>query len=145
MAQQTLNDDESGLTIRGKINTNFSELYNSDQETVVLQANGVIAGHKLVSSLGGFISYADSSSLEAINNIIGISTNAATNGEDVTIVTSGYISESGWNFTPSDPIFVGANGALTQSVDGSMKFILIVGFADTATSIFIDIKVPIIL
>jgi hypothetical protein len=54
------------------------------------------------------------------------------------------MTEAGWAWTIGSPVYLSANGTLSHTAPSS-GFALVIGFALTATKIFIDIKQPIIL
>lgn len=101
-------------------------------------AENISGGRVVTSDSNGEIIYS--------NDIypLGISTNAATIGGVVNILSTGSIIDPAFNFTPSLPIYQGLNGALTQLVP-SFGFIQQVGIAKSQTEIAIGIKSPIIL
>lgn len=70
--------------------------------------------------------------------VIGISTNSASIGENVTIKTSGQMTDGNWSFTKG-PIFLGSNGTLTQTAPSGGLIVAQIGRAITSTTIVIDI------
>jgi hypothetical protein len=87
----------------------------------------------------GFAVYADSSNLQHMQNVLGLSINAVTDNSYVTIRTSGYLEEPGWNWTPYVPVFLGTNGNLTQ-VPPTSGFSLVVASVLSPTKLLINIK-----
>lgn len=76
--------------------------------------------------------------------VIGITETAAPLGGPITIRRVGRIDFSGWSWTPNNPIFVGASGALTQTPPvNPAVFSQIVAVALAATSIYVGIREPI--
>ena len=77
-------------------------------------------------------------------SIAGVSSTSTASAEsDITIVRSGEVEDSGWSWTPGAPVFLGLNGALTQTHSPSWAFSLIVGMAISATRIVVDLRDPI--
>lgn len=70
--------------------------------------------------------------------VIGISTTAANTGENITIKTSGQITDASWNWTKG-AIYLGANGSLTQTAPTGGSIVVHVAKAITATTLIIDI------
>ena len=106
-------------------------------------ANGAISGHRVIRcDSTGKAAYADSNTTAHANSVIGISTNAAVNGDIVNVQFSGEVEEPSWNWTPNMPVFDGVNGTLTQT-SPTQGFSLVVGFAVTPTKIVVGIKQPI--
>lgn len=73
---------------------------------------------------------------------LGITKHSAVVGEQVQVQIIGTQQEPSWNWTPGEPIFVHANGGLSQTQPTTGQLI-VVGTAQTPTSIFIDINTPI--
>ena len=109
-----------------------------------LPANGAISGHKAVCNNNGSAIYADSSDTTTAHTFVGISYNAAADGDTVSIVTAGPTTETSWDWTPQQPVYVGIGGNLTQTAPTS-GYIRRIGFAQNATTIFVQPSQPIIL
>lgn len=89
----------------------------------------------------GDVYYANHADLATIN-VVGITTNAASPGDTVTVQTSGALSDGSWSWTPG-PIYVGSNGALTQ-IAPVVGYLMEVARAVSATDIVINLQQPII-
>ncbi len=107
--------------------------------TVVAAEN--LGGHRIV-TVEGY--YASKDNLSDKFKILGMTTGAVVSGDDASIITHGFITESSWNWTVGNPIFLDANGLLTQTppIGG---FRMIIGIPQTSTSMFVDISEPIII
>lgn len=106
-------------------------------------AASALSGHRAVvlNDLGQAI-YADHRTLAHAGKILGVTLNAAAAGELIAIQTYGRLSEASWTWTLDAPVFVGADGLLTQSAPNT-GFVVTVGFPLSATELFIDISMPI--
>jgi hypothetical protein len=124
----------------------FDNLFlDTSNITISKVAGQIIGGHRVVvPSLYGRVIYADKDEASHANNIIGITKQAALENESVIIQTCGEMIEPTWNWTLSLPIFLGNTGLLTQIIPVN-GFALIIGYPLTPTSIYIDIKQPIII
>ncbi|WP_243350873.1 hypothetical protein [Stenotrophomonas acidaminiphila] len=115
-------------------------------DVFVRQADGALGGHRVVRSTGqGAAGYADAQVAEHGDDVLGITLGAAVAGDEVQIQGSGEIVEPSWAWQPQEPIFLGAHGAMTQvppAVD-SAAFLLVLGFATSATSMQVRIETPI--
>jgi hypothetical protein len=115
-------------------------------DVFVRQADGALGGHRVVRSTGqGAAGYADALVAEHGDDVLGITLGAAAAGDEVRIQGSGEIVEPSWAWQPQEPIFLGAHGAMTQmppAVD-SAAFVLVLGFATSATSMQVRIETPI--
>ena len=70
--------------------------------------------------------------------VIGISTTAANTGENITIKTTGQLTDANWTWTKG-AVYLGSNGVLTQTAPSGGNVIVHVAKAITATTIIIDI------
>jgi hypothetical protein len=109
---------------------------------VVLTASGNLGGHKVVRASGvGGAALASSSNLAHLGFIIGVTTNAALNGDQVGVVAGGEIVEPSWTFTPG-PLYLGDNGALLQAPPVS-GFLQQIAIATAPTRIVVSLGPPI--
>ncbi len=118
-----------------------------DQSNITISkiAGDVLGGHKIVKlNSSGKAIYADKDIIEDANQVLGITKHSASANESIYIQTYGEMIEPTWNWNLALPIFLGNNGVLTQTAPTS-GFTLIIGFPLTVTSIYIDIKQPIII
>lgn len=74
--------------------------------------------------------------------VIGISSTSALTGENVTIKTSGQMTDASWSWTKG-PVYLGAAGTLTQTAPSGGEYIVHVARAITPTTIIIDIDLTI--
>lgn len=108
-------------------------------------ASGALGGHRVVrTAFTGGVRYADNTSVLGAFAIVGITLGAAANGASVNVASSGEIVEPSWAWAEALPIFLSANGGLTQTPP-TTGFQLVVGVATSPTSMLVGIKTPIIL
>jgi hypothetical protein len=114
--------------------------------TILIYSAGInLSGHRMVVlDDDTMVLYADNTIPAHANKVLGMTVGAAMAGADVTIQSGGELVEPSWNWAMGIPVWLSANGLLTQVVPVS-GFSLIIGFPITATKVFIDIKVPIFL
>ena len=108
-------------------------------------AGAALGGHKVVKAGPlGAVYYADSDNPVDAGGVIGVTMNAALQGDPVNVQATGEMEESGWSWTPGLPVFLGPLGTLTQTppVTG---FQLVIGVASAPTKLVINIKQAIIL
>jgi len=118
---------------------------DAGQNYVVKPALGNIGGERFViGNLDGTVSYADATNLSHLGRVVGISLNAASDGDDVEVLIFGYIEFNGWNFDISAPVYLSTDGLITQT-QPTTGFSQIVGFAESPTRLFINLREPIIL
>jgi uncharacterized protein YgbK (DUF1537 family) len=91
----------------------------------------------VTSNAGGQAVYASNDTL-ANAQVVGITSNAASAGTGVTIKTSGILTDANWTWTKGT-VYLGTNGALTQSAPTSGAIVVHVGRALTSTTLQIDI------
>lgn len=105
-----------------------------------------LSGQRVVRTVDGTqVNYCDAETLAHVNTLLGITTGAASGGGLITVVASGELVEVSWSWTPDQPIYCGANGALTQTYDPLWSWSRIVGFATAATKMIVDIREPLLL
>lgn len=113
-------------------------------QTLIGTAGETLGGHRAVGlDTTGRFTYCDNSIRFDAFRACGITTGAASTDADVTVQTQGELTESGWSWTPDLPIYLGANGQLTQiAPTGSPLFNIPFGVALTATSMFVRLGIP---
>ncbi|MBD2437363.1 hypothetical protein [Nostoc sp. FACHB-110] len=102
-------------------------------------ATSLAAYRMMTLNTSGEAIYADNTNSDHIASVWAINKKAVSTGQTVTGQTFGEIENLAWAWTPQDPIFLGANGTLTQ-VPPTTGFVLTVGWAMTPSKMFIDIK-----
>ncbi|MEP7235241.1 MAG: hypothetical protein ABI778_08095 [Ignavibacteriota bacterium] len=117
-----------------------------DSANIVSHVAGIsLGGHRaVVLDAAEHAIYADKDTPSHANKVIGITTGAAAIGANTLIAAYGEIDEPSWAWTPGEAIYLSTGGLVTQTAPVS-GFLLIIGFAITATKIFISIKQPIAL
>ena len=106
-------------------------------DTTLVASTSLSALRCITTDGSGLAKYATPDSL-ANAVVIGISTTSASTGQNITIKTSGQITDASWNWTKG-AIYLGANGALTQTAPTGGDIIVHVAKAITATTLIIDI------
>lgn len=141
------------------INVQANDLgVNVNNETITLniESGGLVAVSQDLQltagvSLSALRAVTTNSSGEAIyasNNtlgnaqVVGITMGAASSGAQVGVKTFGPLSDASWNWTKG-PVFLGTNGALTQTAPSGGAIIVQVGRALTATQLFVDVETTI--
>ncbi|HRO02418.1 MAG TPA: hypothetical protein PLS69_02285 [Terricaulis sp.] len=107
-------------------------------------ASVALGGHRVVRALpNDEVAYASSADPTHADLIIGITTGAANESEEISVAAGGEITEGSWTWTPG-PVFCGVNGVLTQTPPAS-GFIRQIGTADAPDRLIIDLRPPIYL
>jgi hypothetical protein len=118
--------------------------------TYIYTAGQALSGHRAVTlNSSGLLVYCDAATLSHFGRLVGMTTGAASNNTDATIVTSGWeITEPGWSWNTSLPVFVGLTGLLTQTVPtiaGGYVFLQVIGWPITSTKLMVQFGEPLIL
>jgi hypothetical protein len=100
-------------------------------------AGAALSGHKAIAIIDGEAIHADKDTAAHRGMVRGITVGAAVDGATAFVQTYGPMIEPSWTWTPNAAIYVGANGALTQTAPSS-GFLQQIAVADSATRIFID-------
>lgn len=104
-----------------------------------------LSGHRAVCvKSDGKVYYADSSDI-ATKGVLGVTQNAVSANENVTVMTYGQLSNvGGWSFTAGNPVFVASNGQISSTVSGT-AYVCAVGLAISDDTINIEVQPIIIL
>lgn len=113
--------------------------------TTVMVGAAPISGHTAVAlDSGGLLVYADCTNSAHIGAVQGVVGNAYSPGDLAVVQTDFELVHAGWSFSPG-PVFVGASGALVQTLPPGALFAQVVGFALAPTRIRVDVQPPIVL
>lgn len=110
-------------------------------DTTLVASTSLSALRCITTDGSGLAKYATPDTL-ANAVVIGISTTAGNTGENITIKTSGQLTDANWSWTKGS-IYLGANGVLTQTAPSNGSIVVHVAKAITATTIIIDIDTTI--
>lgn len=117
----------------------------SDKMYFIRIADGPIGGHRaVIGNLDGTVSYADTEDVLHLGKVLGITTSSAEDGEEVEIIRSGIIEFNGWSWDVETPVFLSTNGLLSQT-PSVVGFSQIVGFAESPTKLFVNLREPLLL
>ncbi len=106
-------------------------------DTTLVASTSLSALRCITTDSSGLAKYATPDSL-ANAVVIGISITSASTGQNITIKTSGQITDASWNWTKG-AIYLGDNGSLTQTAPTGGSIVVHVAKAITATTLIIDI------
>jgi hypothetical protein len=113
--------------------------------TVQRVTAAALSGHRVVTPLNdGSVNYADATNPAHLSRPVWLTTSAWGSGVTATLISDGPITEPTWNWTPGQPIYLGANGVLTQTEAPGAVFVLIVAEVIDATTISFRPQVPIV-
>jgi hypothetical protein len=111
-------------------------------------AGSAIGGHRVVILNGdGQLTYASANDLTNIGRVIGITTMAADVGATCQVQNFDRLDEPSWNWDTTQSVYLGVDGLLTQQTPTlpDAKFSMVVGFPISSTSLFVNLREPIIL
>lgn len=112
---------------------------------VTVTAATALGGHRLVVLDGtGAARHASKDDLNHLFRVFGLTLGAAAQGAAVDVQRAGLVTEPSWAWDIALPVYLGADGLLTQTPPAS-GFLLIVGCPVTTTTLCIDIGDPVIL
>lgn len=113
--------------------------------TVVTVGATPLSGHTAVAmDADGLLIYADCTNPAHIGAVQGVIANAYGAGDLAVVQTDFDLAHAGWTFA-TGPVFVGATGALVQTLPMGAVFAQVVGYALAPTRIRIDVQPPIVL
>lgn len=107
---------------------------------VSYRAATALSGHVAIAldSNGDAIAADPTNALHA--NVVGLTSNAAVLGDNVQVVSRGFVEHLGWTLTPGQPVFLGPSGSIVQTVPGGAAFTKVLGFALAPTRMNIDLQ-----
>jgi hypothetical protein len=105
------------------------------------QAGETLSALRAVYELDGQVFALDYRDAEHIDLLSGITLSAAEVGTPINVQSLGPLDDSAWNWQPG-PVWLGANGALTQTppADG---YDVLIGAAVSATRLLLNLQPPI--
>lgn len=113
--------------------------------TVVTVGATPLSGHTAVAmDADGLLIYADCTNPAHIGAVQGVIANAYGAGDLAVVQTDFDLAHAGWTFA-TGPVFVGATGALVQTLPMGAVFAQVVGYALAPARIRIDVQPPIVL
>ena len=113
--------------------------------TIVTVGATPLSGHTAVAmDADGLLIYADCTNPTHIGAVQGVIANAYGAGDPAVVQTDLDLSHAGWAFA-TGPVFVGASGALVQTLPVGAVFAQVVGYALAPTRIRVDVQPPIVL
>jgi hypothetical protein len=111
-----------------------------------LISSGALSGQRIITTdTTGKAIYASNDNLSHFTGPFLFTTGASVDGEEIAPLVLGQFTEPGWSWNPRDLIYLGVNGMLTSVAPTSpaAEFLLVVGTAITATTIFFSPRMPI--
>lgn len=110
--------------------------------TIQREALEDLGALRVVVSDGTGVRKADPANLNHFGRVVGVTTTAASAGAQVTIQRADLLVDGSINLIPDQPIFVGVDGLLVQSLPNG-AWVQIIGFAVTASRLDITLREPI--
>jgi hypothetical protein len=107
-------------------------------------AGAVLGGHRIVIVDAGLARYADASNVSHAHRVVGMTIGAVDAGMPAQVQTGGLITEPSWTWTPDQPLYLREAGQIGHTPPTS-GFVLSVGFAVSATQIFLNVGEPTLL
>ena len=118
----------------------------TDSSKITGIAGASISSHKVVYfDSSNLVQYCTNTDFNKAKKVIGITTTSGITGETVTIQNHGKLTDSSFDFQVDNLLFLGDNGLITQTYPSSAQVCIQIGFVINQTTIFIDIKEPILI
>lgn len=113
--------------------------------TAVGTAGQSISGHRAVLvGTDGLVRYASAQNPDHLGRVGGVAMNAGLPGDEIRFVSFGDLEEPSWDWDVDLPVYLGADGHLTQT-EPVTGFLQIIGMPAGPTKLFVDIQPPFIL
>ncbi len=113
--------------------------------SVVVLAESLIGGGRVIAIENEIPIYASNNNKAIAKKVIGISLGAAEANAELTIQTTGLMTDPSWNWNVEKPLFLGTNGLMVQDYPSDADFLLIVGEPVSNDTIKVNIETPIII
>jgi len=118
----------------------------SGSELTIFTAGDAVSGHQALAAQGsGAVVHASCLVAAHLGAVAGIATEAAAAAAPVSVRTAGLMQHAGWTFTPDQPVFLGAAGALVQALPVGALFAQVLGWARSATLLQVSLQPPVLL
>jgi hypothetical protein len=151
-AQQSTSNTAQIAALQTQINALKTSITVIEAEIAALQAQlgvtylaqvSVTNFSPVYQSSPGYVSLVDTALVATAEGVVGVASPSANPGQSVTVTKNGgTLTVPSAAFTPFAPVFAGAAGSLTQTPPAS-GFVLVVGYAVSATSLFVSIGEPV--
>lgn len=118
----------------------------ADGELGSAPAGETLSGQRALVLAGGSLYHADASDQAHAGLVVGVSMGAALAGDEATYRRAGRMIEPSWSWSVGIPVFLGADGRLTQvppEPGQATGFLQIIGWPDSPTSLLVDISQPV--
>jgi len=139
--EQVSIDDEFNLELqvseplRIVVGTGYNQnLVTTGTIDVSVTAQEVFGAYRAV-GYDGFYTQPD---IDSLSTYAGVTRMATIVGDPINVVREGLMTENGWTWTPDAPIFISANGTLTQTLPTAGNPVRRIGWAISATEINLD-------
>lgn len=129
----TVNIDQYDLTL----NVQSGGIVPVNIDTVLQAAEDISALRAITTDANGKAIYADNTTASG-TVVVGIATTSALTGANVRVQTAGTLSDASWAWS-NGLVWLGTNGALTQTAPTNGAYIVPVGRAYNSTTIIVDI------
>ena len=121
--------------MRINVGTGFNAVTTSTGTLdVTIIAQEIVNAYRAV----GYDGYFTQPDLESLSRYAGVTRMATVIGDPIDVVRSGLMTEGGWTWTPNLPVFISANGVLTQTQPVAGIPIRRIGWAISATELNLD-------
>ena len=115
---------------------------------MVATAGAALSGHRAVTRRpDGLLDYADNATAAHVHAPVWVTVGAVAAGDETEVLVYGELTESSWAWVPQSPLYLGAEGVITQipSAAPGALFLVQIGTATGPTSAFFDRQSSIIL
>ena len=89
---------------------------------------------------------ANARAIEHLHSVLGVTlTGTTAAGQELVVIRTGEITNSAWSWEPHKPVFLDADGRLTQTFDPTWVFLCVMGVASSATTVVVGVQTPVVL
>jgi len=116
--------------------------------TLEYTAGVALGGHRVVIlNREGKLSYASADNVTHMGRVIGITMGATEPDASCQVQNFDQLDEPSWTWDLNKPVYLGLDGILTQELPTvpQSRFSMVVGFPTSSTSLFVNLREPIVL
>lgn len=103
-----------------------------------------ISGHQVtILNAAGQLEVASCDQASHARQIVGVTVGAASAGAQASVQRFEIIEHSGWAWDPGNAVYLGASGALVQTIPAAALFCAVIGVALSGNKILLGLQPPV--
>ncbi len=108
-------------------------------------AGSPIGSFQVLALVDGLLYPASTDNLIHANSVLGIALTEGVANQQITVITSGIITNAAWNWADDQPLFLGLNGEILAIPSFERGFMIQIGNAPSPNQVLVDLDVATLL